>query len=93
MTTVNLISFEPSDIKSIQLECGACGATASFGLETWKRNTVQCPNCGTQLAVRGASPDRAWKAVDDMILALKELGDTNNNKFPFRLRLQFNRDD
>ena len=86
MTSSNRISFEPSDIQAIQIQCQECGSTVSFSLDKWKPRSLICPNCSVTL-VMDRSPE--WSALEALAVALRTLTLTPDDKCKFRLRFEF----
>jgi hypothetical protein len=52
--------------------------------ETWKQHAVKCPNCSVSLADKETD---AWRALEGLMTALKQL--RPKNAFGYSIRLQF----
>jgi hypothetical protein len=84
MSAEHLMLLEPSDFRSIRIECRACGTSVSQSLQRQGAVPGSCPGCGEDF---GGATDlmRAVTQLWDAVAATRQAGEANA---PFRIQLE-----
>ena len=83
MSAEHLMLLEPSDFRSIRIECRACGTSVSQGLQRQSAMPSSCPGCGGDFDAGEAM--RAVMQLSDAVAATRHAAEAGA---PFRIQFE-----
>ena len=85
MSAEHLMLLEPSDFRSLRVECRACGTSVSQGLHRPGAMPSTCPGCGESFEAGAGEALRAALQLTDALAATRR---ASGNSAPFRIQFE-----
>jgi len=87
VTVEDRLVVDLSDIRTVRIECTACGASINVNPEKWPDVPFNCPGCNLSWHIGTHTPD--YRAVNSFRVAFMGLvALTKANQLPYRIRLE-----